>query len=87
MSGEFWFGRATSRTMILDKGQLLETEQMFRDAGGQWPVIIPEEEIRQAAPGTKNVPRAGVKENLFKWSTLNLRVMSIPSLALYRLGT
>ncbi|CAL5431318.1 unnamed protein product [Camellia sinensis] len=40
-------------TMILDKGQLLETEQMFRDAGEQWPVIIPEEEIRQAAPGTK----------------------------------
>ncbi|GMP81560.1 hypothetical protein ACSBR2_028932 [Camellia fascicularis] len=43
----------TIRTMILDKGQLLETEQMFRDAGEQWPVIIPEEEIRQAAPGTK----------------------------------
>ncbi|CAL5355868.1 unnamed protein product [Camellia sinensis] len=52
-SGEFWFGRATSRTMILDKGQLLETEQMFRDAGEKWPVIIPEEEIRQAALGTK----------------------------------
>ncbi|XP_028111979.1 type-1 glutamine synthetase 1-like [Camellia sinensis] len=41
-------------TTILNKGQLLETEQMFRDAGEQWPVIIPEEEIRQAAPGTKN---------------------------------
>ncbi|CAL5397728.1 unnamed protein product [Camellia sinensis] len=39
--------------MILDKGQLLETEQMLRDTGEQWPVIIPEEEIRQAAPGTK----------------------------------
>ncbi|KAI7989244.1 hypothetical protein LOK49_LG13G01909 [Camellia lanceoleosa] len=39
--------------MILDKGQLLETEQMFRDAGERWPDIIPEEEIRQAAPGTK----------------------------------
>ncbi|GMP36684.1 hypothetical protein CsSME_00008732 [Camellia sinensis var. sinensis] len=39
--------------MILDKGQLLETKQMFRDAGEQWPVIIPEEEIRRAAPGTK----------------------------------
>ncbi|GMP44785.1 hypothetical protein CsSME_00013566 [Camellia sinensis var. sinensis] len=39
--------------MILDKGQLLKTEQMFRDAGEQWPVIIPEEEIRQAAPSTK----------------------------------
>ncbi|KAI7994119.1 Replication factor C subunit 5 [Camellia lanceoleosa] len=41
--------------MILDKGQLLETEQMFRDADEQWPVIIPEEEIRQAAPGTKHL--------------------------------
>ncbi|KAL7175205.1 hypothetical protein ACSBR2_028923 [Camellia fascicularis] len=30
-------------------------EQMFRDAGEQWPVIIPEEEIRQAAPGTKDL--------------------------------
>ncbi|GMP95702.1 hypothetical protein CsSME_00044642 [Camellia sinensis var. sinensis] len=39
--------------MILDKGQLLETEQMFRDAGEKRPVIIPEEEIRQAALGTK----------------------------------
>ncbi|KAI8032013.1 hypothetical protein LOK49_LG01G01572 [Camellia lanceoleosa] len=40
--------------MILDKGQLLVIEQMFRDAGEEWPVIILEEEIRQAAPGTKN---------------------------------
>ncbi|GMP81564.1 hypothetical protein CsSME_00036229 [Camellia sinensis var. sinensis] len=44
----------TIRTMILDKGQLLETEQMFRDAGEQWPVIIPEEEIRQAAPAEES---------------------------------
>ncbi|CAL5332171.1 unnamed protein product [Camellia sinensis] len=43
----------TIRTMILEKGQLLETEQMFRDAGEQWPVIIPEDELRQSAPGTK----------------------------------
>ncbi|KAG6754276.1 hypothetical protein POTOM_042299 [Populus tomentosa] len=41
------------RTMILEKGQLLETEQMFREAGEKWPVIIPEEELRQFAPGTK----------------------------------
>ncbi|KAL3734231.1 hypothetical protein ACJRO7_023562 [Eucalyptus globulus] len=41
------------RTMILDKGQHLETEQMFREAGEAWPVIIPEEELRQPAPGTK----------------------------------
>lgn len=41
------------RTMILEKGRSLETEQMFRDAGEKWPVIIPEEEIHQYAPGTK----------------------------------
>ena len=39
--------------MILEKGQLLETEQMFREAGEQWPVIIPDEELSQHAPGTK----------------------------------
>lgn len=39
--------------MILEKGQLLETEQMFREAGEAWPVIIPEEELRQPAPGIK----------------------------------
>ncbi len=43
----------TIRTMILDKGQFLETEQMFREAGEAWPVLIPEEEIHQFAPGTK----------------------------------
>lgn len=41
------------RAMILDKGQYLETEQMFRDAGEKWPVEIPEEEIKMSAPGTK----------------------------------
>ncbi|XP_061350865.1 uncharacterized protein LOC133295944 [Gastrolobium bilobum] len=41
------------RNMILEKGQLLETEQMFREAGEPWPVIIPEEELSQPAPGTK----------------------------------
>lgn len=41
------------RAMILDKGQYLETEQMFRDAGEKWPVVIPKEEIQMAAPGTK----------------------------------
>jgi hypothetical protein len=39
--------------MILEKGQYLETEQMFREAGEQWPVIIPDEELSQHAPGTK----------------------------------
>ncbi|PON99178.1 Ribosomal protein [Trema orientale] len=41
------------RNMILEKGQLLETEQMFQEAGEPWPVIIPEEELHQSAPGTK----------------------------------
>ncbi|CAH2079892.1 unnamed protein product, partial [Thlaspi arvense] len=41
------------RKMILDTGQYLETEQMFREAGEQWPVIITEEEIHQEAPGVK----------------------------------
>ncbi|XP_077220692.1 39S ribosomal protein [Tasmannia lanceolata] len=41
------------RKMILEKGQMLETEQMFKDAGESWPVIIPEEELHQRAPGTK----------------------------------
>ncbi|KAK7820876.1 hypothetical protein CFP56_038388 [Quercus suber] len=43
----------TTRTMILNKGQFLETEQMFRDAGEAWPVLIPKKELRQHAPGTK----------------------------------
>ncbi|KAJ4778628.1 39S ribosomal protein L53/MRP-L53 [Rhynchospora pubera] len=38
---------------ILDRGRLLETEQMFREAGEPWPVVIPEEEIYQSFPGTK----------------------------------
>lgn len=41
------------RSMILEKGQYLETEQMFREAGETWPVMIPEEEIHQSFPGTK----------------------------------
>ncbi|KAB2627379.1 hypothetical protein D8674_020997 [Pyrus ussuriensis x Pyrus communis] len=41
------------RNMILEKGQSLETEQMFRDAGESWPVIIPADELHQPAPGTK----------------------------------
>ncbi|KAB1203685.1 hypothetical protein CJ030_MR8G025496 [Morella rubra] len=44
----------TIRTMILEKGQLLETEQMFREAGEAWPVIIPDEELHRHAPGTKD---------------------------------
>ncbi|KAM0071984.1 putative ribosomal protein L53 [Helianthus debilis subsp. tardiflorus] len=43
----------TIRKMILEKGQQLETEQMFCEAGEKWPVIIPAEEIHQSFPGTK----------------------------------
>ncbi|XP_050220392.1 uncharacterized protein LOC126670659 [Mercurialis annua] len=41
------------RSMILEKGQHLETEQMFREAGEKWPVLIPEHELQMPAPGTK----------------------------------
>lgn len=43
----------TIRNMILEKGQLLETEQMFKEAGEKWPVVIPEEELNQPFPGIK----------------------------------
>ncbi|CAJ1973232.1 unnamed protein product [Sphenostylis stenocarpa] len=41
------------RNLILEKGQHLETEQMFRESGESWPVIIPDEELSQFAPPTK----------------------------------
>lgn len=43
----------TIRSMILNKGQMLETEQMFREAGEQWPVVIPEEELKKPFTGIK----------------------------------
>jgi large subunit ribosomal protein L53 len=46
----------TIRNMILEKGQLLETEQMFRDAGEAWPVMIPERSSTNPPP----VPRCGL---------------------------
>ncbi|KAH7567159.1 hypothetical protein JRO89_XS07G0025000 [Xanthoceras sorbifolium] len=49
------------RTMILEKGQYLETQQMFLEAGEKWPVIIPEEELHQSAPGTKVLNFSGFK--------------------------
>ncbi|WOL08055.1 hypothetical protein Cni_G16807 [Canna indica] len=49
------------RQQILDRGQLLETEQMFRDAGVPWPVLIPDEEIHQSFPGTK--PKKAEEKN------------------------
>nr|GEW70493.1 ribosomal protein L53 [Tanacetum cinerariifolium] len=45
----------TIRKMILDKGTQLETEQMFKEAGEKWPVIIPEDELRMSFPGTKDI--------------------------------
>ncbi|KAK2979753.1 hypothetical protein RJ640_003492 [Escallonia rubra] len=47
------------RNMILEKGQMLETEQMFKEAGEKWPVVIPEEELSQSFPGTKIFPCSG----------------------------
>lgn len=41
------------RTMILEKGQYLETEQMFKEAGEKWPVVIPDEELRIPFTGIK----------------------------------
>ncbi|MBA0681960.1 hypothetical protein Goari_023726, partial [Gossypium aridum] len=42
----------TIRTVILRKGQMLETEHMFREAGEKWPIIIPEE-LHQSFPRSK----------------------------------
>ncbi|KAL0432369.1 UNVERIFIED_CONTAM: hypothetical protein Slati_2571200 [Sesamum latifolium] len=41
------------RNLILEKGQYLETEQMFREAGEKWPVVIPDEELQQPFTGIK----------------------------------
>ncbi|CAA7407494.1 unnamed protein product [Spirodela intermedia] len=41
------------RERVIEKGQMLSTEQMFREAGERWPVVIPEEELHMTFPGTK----------------------------------
>lgn len=41
------------RNMILEKGRNLETEQMFREAGEKWPVVIPDEELKMPFTGIK----------------------------------
>ena len=41
------------RKMVMEKGPLAESELLFREAREKWPVIIPEEELRMPAPGTK----------------------------------
>ncbi|VAI87355.1 uncharacterized protein LOC119342206 isoform X2 [Triticum dicoccoides] len=45
------------RDQILARGRLLETEQLFREAGEKWPVIIPEEELGMSFPGIKKIHR------------------------------
>ncbi|GFP99971.1 hypothetical protein PHJA_002141200 [Phtheirospermum japonicum] len=39
--------------MILEKGQYFEKEQMFREAGEKWAVVIPDDELRRPFPGIK----------------------------------
>uniref|UniRef100_A0A0E0JYI2 Uncharacterized protein n=1 Tax=Oryza punctata TaxID=4537 RepID=A0A0E0JYI2_ORYPU len=41
------------RDQILDRGRLHDTEQLFRDGGEKWPVLIPEEELTMSFPGIK----------------------------------
>ncbi|PVH66028.1 hypothetical protein PAHAL_1G128600 [Panicum hallii] len=41
------------RDQILARGRLIDTEQMFRDGGEKWPVVIPEEELGMSFPGIK----------------------------------
>ncbi|KAG2585580.1 hypothetical protein PVAP13_6KG399850 [Panicum virgatum] len=41
------------RDQILARGRLIDTEQMFRDGGETWPVVIPEEELGMSFPGIK----------------------------------
>ncbi|GLJ28448.1 hypothetical protein SUGI_0559730 [Cryptomeria japonica] len=43
----------TIRKKILETGRMLETQQMFKEAGQSWPVMIPEEELYQFAKPTK----------------------------------
>ncbi|GAA0162708.1 hypothetical protein Leryth_005295 [Lithospermum erythrorhizon] len=43
----------TIRTIILDKGRMLETEQMFKEAGENWPVFIDEAELKIPFKGIK----------------------------------
>lgn len=37
----------TVRKSILKRAEQMETEQMFKDAGLTWPIIIPAEEVQQ----------------------------------------
>jgi large subunit ribosomal protein L53 len=44
------------RDQILARGRLIDTEQLFRDGGEKWPVVIPEEELGMSFPGIKVRP-------------------------------
>jgi large subunit ribosomal protein L53 len=52
------------RKRILEQAELMETEKMFRDAGYDWPVIIPMEEVeasrREAEMNTKTSVKAKI---------------------------
>ncbi|KAL5548952.1 hypothetical protein UlMin_004183, partial [Ulmus minor] len=43
----------TIGTMILEKGQMLQPESMFGEAGESRPVIIPDNKLQQLMHGTK----------------------------------
>lgn len=49
------------RETILERGRMLETEQMFKEAGEKWPVVIPAEELNMTFPGTK--PKKAVEKS------------------------
>lgn len=49
------------RELILKKGLSLETEQMFRDAGEKWPVVIPDEELAMPFLGIKVIPLVSIR--------------------------
>ncbi|KAF8653921.1 hypothetical protein HU200_062058 [Digitaria exilis] len=41
------------RDQIIARGRLIDTELLFRNGGEEWPVVIPEEELRMPFPGIK----------------------------------
>ncbi|KAL5544848.1 hypothetical protein UlMin_008632, partial [Ulmus minor] len=43
----------TIGTMILEKGQMLQTESMFGEAGESRPIFIPDNKLQQLMHGTK----------------------------------
>lgn len=37
------------RNFVFERAERMEVEQLFREAGLPWPVVIPEEEVAAAA--------------------------------------